>query len=451
MKKNDIVKLNITALTGGGDGVAHAHDGITVFVPNTAVGDIVEALIIKVKKNYCIAKLQKVLAPSSNRIETDCEISNKCGGCVFRHITYEHELEIKKEQVENSFKRLAKLDVEVDDIQYGNTNFYRNKAQFPIGTDKNGKTVCGFYTKSSHRIVPCESCKLQPDVFNDIMKVFCEWADEFNISKYNEVEHSGILRHLYIRLAEVTNEIMVVVVANSKKLPNSDELVVALKELLGNNLKSVQLNVNLAKTNVVLGNKNVLLFGDSFITDVICGKKIRISPNSFYQVNRTMAERLYNIAGELAETCDSVILDLYCGVGSIGLSISDNAKKIIGVEIVEQAVTDAKTNAKLNNANNMEFICGDAKEAAEQLKLQKISPDVVVLDPPRKGCEDKLLHIIANDFKPKRVVYISCNDATLARDAAILDVLGYKVKKVIPVDLFPRTGHVETVCLLSKK
>lgn len=449
MKKNDIIKLNITSLTGGGDGIGHAENGITVFVPNTAVGDVIEALIIKAKKNYCIAKLQKIITPSKNRIESDCDISNKCGGCVFRHITYRHELEIKKEQVKNSFKRIGKIDAMINDVQFGDTHFYRNKAQFPIGIDKDGKTVCGFYTKSSHRIVPCDDCKLQPQIFNNIISVFCEWADKYNISKYNEKEHNGALRHLYIRIAEKTNEIMVVIVANSKKLEYSSELVVALQNLLGSSLKSVQLNVNTNKTNVVLGGTNCLLFGEEYITDIICNKKIRISSNSFYQVNRTMAEKLYTIASDLAEPENKVVLDLYCGAGAIGLSMADKAKSIIGVEIVPDAVDDAIFNAQLNNIHNAEFICGDAKLAAVQLKHKGISPDVVILDPPRKGCDAELLKIIANDFLPKRVVYISCNDSTLARDAAIFNELGYKVKTVIPVDLFARTGHVEMVALFE--
>ncbi len=451
MKKNDIIKLEITDLTGGGDGVAKAPDGRVVFVPNTAVGDVIEALIIKVKTKYALGKLNKIITPSPDRCDSNCAVSNRCGGCVFRHITYSKECEIKESQVLNSIRRIGGIEHMPNSIiKASNTENYRNKAQYPIGISKEGRVICGFYTKSSHRIVEADDCRLQPDIFSKITAVFCNWATEKAVSVYNEISGQGLLRHLYLRQADATGEIMVVVVINANEIPYYELLIEALKCILGDKLKSLQININTEKTNVVLGNKCKTLYGQNYITDIICGIKIRISALSFYQVNRSMAEVLYKTAMEYAQPQGETVLDLYCGTGAIGLSMARYAKRVVGVEIVKSAIEDAKINAEINGITNSEFLCMDAAKAAEFLNNRKERPDVVILDPPRKGCDEHLLNIVAEDFKPKRIVYISCNDATLARDCALLAPLGYELKELTPVDLFPRTGHVECVSLLVK-
>lgn len=452
IKKNDIITAEITALTGGGDGIAKSDDGRVVFVPNTAVGDIAEILIIKVKKSYLIGKLASVIVPSVNRTESDCDVSNRCGGCVFRHISYAAECEIKYNQVLSSMQRIGKIDITPNKIVAAKKiNEYRNKAQLPIGKARDGRVICGYFSKGSHRIAQSDCCRLLPPVFAEIATAFCSFATRENLSVYSEEKHSGLLRHLYIRRAEKTGEIMVCVVINGTALPHSEELLEELKRICGNRLKSFLLNINREKTNVVLGNICQVLFGRDSITDEICGVKISVSPLSFYQVNREMAEQLYNIAKELAKPYGKTVLDLYCGTGAIGLSMAKEAKRIIGVEIVESAVKNAQENAKQNGVENAEFICADAADAAINLANRNLKPDVVILDPPRKGCDAELIKTVAESFYPKSVVYISCNDATLARDCAEFQNLGYLVQSVTPVDLFPRTGHVETVCLLSRK
>ncbi len=450
MNKNDIIKLNITDLTGGGDGVGHAPDGRVVFVPNTAVGDEIFAHILKVKKKYAFAKLKEIITPAESRIQSDCPLSLRCGGCVFRHISYQKECQIKHSQVENSFKRIGGIDAEIKDIIGAESiDFYRNKAQIPVGMDRDGNVVCGYYTKSSHRIVPLTDCRLHPKIFNNVTQKFIDWANANNLSVYDEKSGKGLLRHLYIRQSSVSGDIMVLVVINGDTLPCGEQLVNSLTQL--SEVKSIQVNINKEDTNVILGKKCIVLYGEDSIIDVICGVKIRISPLAFYQVNHTMAEKLYNKAKELASPKGKVVLDLYCGVGSIGLSMANEAVEIIGVEIVPQAVEDAKFNAKLNGINNAKFICADAADAVKQLEKQGLTPDVVLLDPPRKGCEASLIETVATKFRPKTIVYISCNDATLARDCALFKEYGYKTEEATPVDLFARTGHVETVALLSRQ
>ena len=451
MNKNDVVLLEITDLTGGGDGVAKAEDGRVVFVPNTAVGDVIEALIIKVKTKYALGKIKSIVTPSPDRIESDCSVSSRCGGCVFRHISYEKEKQIKYSQVYNSMKRIGGIDftpdnVVSDDIIKG----YRNKAQYPIGTDKSGNVICGFYSRSSHRLVQCDDCCLQPKYFTEIVNIFCRWANEHKLSVYDERSGNGLLRHLYLRHGEANGEIMVVIVINARKLSYVEELQTRLIEALGDKLKSLQINVNLENTNVVLGEECEVLYGQAYINDTLCGVNLRISPLSFYQVNRRMAEKLYEIAKSYAEPQGKTLLDLYCGTGAIGLSMVDEAEGVIGVEIVPSAVEDARLNAKNNKIDNAEFLCMDATDAANQLKSRGVTADVVMLHPPRKGCDSELLSTVALDFKPQRIVYISCNDATLARDCARLAELGYNLVKLTPVDLFPRRGHIESVARLDR-
>lgn len=444
MNKNDELILKITDVTNEGSGVAK-YDGMAVFVPSTAVGDKISAKILKVKKTYAYGKVMEILEPANCRITPDCDAFPKCGGCVFRHIDYKAELTLKENKVYECVKRIGGVDLKPQSILYGeNTDSYRNKAQYPI----NNEGKAGFYAFHSHRIIPCSDCKLQPEIFTQIVKICEDWIKEYNISIYDESCHKGLLRHLYLRIAEKTNEIMVVFVINGNTLPNAEKCIEKLESLCGENLKSVQININKEDTNVVLGLQCKTLYGEDYITDILCDVKVRLSPLSFYQVNRTMAEMLYKKASEYAQPDDKNILDLYCGAGTIGLSMANKAKSIIGVEIIPEAIKDAEFNAKNNGIKNARFICGDATKAAEKLAKEKIVTDVVILDPPRKGCTPELIETVSKSFVPERVVYVSCDPATLARDIKIFAEYGYTLKEYTPVDLFPRTSHVESVALL---
>jgi len=320
------------------------------------------------------------------------------------------------------------------------------KAQYPVTED--GKA--GFFATHSHRIIPCDDCKLQPEEFTITAEIVEKWIKENNVSVYNETQNLGLIRHIYVRKAFALDELMVCLVVNGKSIPAHNLLIDMLKVAFGEKLKSVQLNINTEKTNVILGKECKVLYGSEYITDILCGVKVRISPLSFYQVNRDMAEKLYYKAAEYAEPSGKNIIDLYCGAGTIGLSMAKEAETVIGVEIIPEAIEDAKFNAENNGIKNARFICGDAKYAAEQLAAEGVKPDVVIVDPPRKGCDIKVLQIIAEDFNPERLVYVSCDPATLARDIKILNELGYCLKEYTPVDLFPRTAHVETVALLVR-
>lgn len=445
MQKNDELILKITDITNEGSGVGK-YEGMAIFVPLTAVGDTARVKILKVKKTYAYGKAMEIIEPSSQRIVPDCEAFNKCGGCVFRHINYGAELSLKSNKVYEAVKRLGGVDMPAKPILHtDNFDHYRNKAQYPISED--GKV--GFYAFHSHRIIPCCDCRLQPSVFSEITSLCEKWITEFNISIYNEALHKGLLRHIYIRLAEKTDEIMLTLVINGDTLPCSDNLISAITEKIPN-VKSIQLNINKADTNVILGDKCITLYGEDYITDILCGVKVRLSPLSFYQVNRAMAEKLYEKALEYANPENKNVLDLYCGAGTIGLSMAKKAKSIIGVEIIPEAVKDAKFNAKQNNIENARFICADATKAAEQLAKENIETDVVIVDPPRKGLTPELIETIANKFTPERVVYVSCDPATMARDIKIFDSYGYKLVEYTPADLFPRTSHCETVAVLEK-
>ncbi len=447
MNKNDIIKLEIVDISSDGSGIGR-HDGMAIFVPLTAVGDTVEARILKVKKSYAFSKAEKIITPSKHRIPVDCGAFARCGGCVFRHINYKSESNIKQNRVMQTMRRIGGIDFDPQPIIAAKCpHRYRNKALYPVA--QNGEI--GFFSKHSHRSVPCGDCLLHPEIFYKAGNVFTSFVQKYDISVYDEQSNNGLLRHFYLRYGKQTSEIMVGVVINGKSLPHSEELIDNLKSALGDSLKSVILNINQKRTNVVLGDKNVLLYGNQYIYDILCGIKVRISPHSFYQVNHDMAEALYKKAADYAEPTGKNILDLYCGAGTIGLSMARQAKSIIGVEIVESAVHDAKINAEENGITNARFICADATAAAEQLRQEKIQADVVILDPPRKGCDEALLNIVANDFAPERIVYVSCDVATLARDTAILTDLGYTLKEYTPIDLFPRTAHTECAALFYKQ
>ena len=445
MNKNDIVELKITDITADGSGVGK-YESMAVFVPNTAIGDTVRARILKVKKSYAFGKIEEILFASGDRIEADCSCFERCGGCMLRHISYESEAALKENRVCETMKRIGGVDLmPAPIISAEKQDRYRNKAQYPVSVDSR----VGFYATHSHRIVCCDDCKLLPKEFVAISDVFCDWIRENSVRVYDEQTGKGLVRHLYLRKGQISGEIMVVVVINGDKLQNAPQLAERLLAV-NKNIKSIQININKKATNVVLGDKYTVIYGEDHITDTICGVRVRLSPASFYQVNHEMAQKLYQKAKEYAVPQGKNILDLYCGTGTIGLSMADSAKSVIGVEIVPSAIADAKQNARDNGFDNARFICADAATAAKDLKKENIKTDVVILDPPRKGCEESLLEIVAQDFCPQRIVYVSCDVATLARDTKILTALGYTLKEYTPVDLFPRTPHIETVACFCK-
>ncbi len=451
MKKNEIYSLYIESVSSEGVGIGKI-DGMAVFVPNTAPGDNIQCKIVKVKSRYAFGIIEQIIKSSEHRQEIDCEVFTKCGGCVYRHITYDFEQILKDNMVRQTIARIGGYkDLEFDNIcADSGCGRYRNKTQIPLSEDKNGNLIMGFYAKHSHRIVETSDCKLQPEVFNTVMQVFKKWHKIAKNTVYNELTNKGLLRHLYMRLAVSSSELMLCVVSTSKKINKIDLLLDMVKERVPE-LKTVVINVNKEKTNVILGESCINIYGDGYITDTLCGLFFRISPLSFYQVNSPQAQRLYNQAKDFADLKpDDVLIDLYCGTGTIGLCLTDESNKLIGVEINEQAIEDAKSNAKLNNRNNTEFICADAKEAAKQLSQRGINPHVVVVDPPRKGIDKDLIATVCA-MNAKRIVYISCDPATLARDLLIFKENGYIAQKARAFDLFPRTAHVETCVLLSRK
>lgn len=450
LTKNQIIPLEITGYTAEGSGVGHFH-GMAVFVPLAAAGDRLEVKILKVAKSYAYGKIEKIITASKDRIPSDCPQFTRCGGCVYRHISYEAELRAKQQRVQDALERIAGLHFTAlkPIIGAAKPDRYRNKAQLPIGAGPDGDVRLGFYAAHSHRIIECEECLLQPEEFAAAARAFREWESKTHDSVYDESTGHGRLRHLFLRKAEATGEIMACVVVNGNGVHEEQALADLLEKRVPG-LKSVVINVNHEKTNVILGSKCRTVKGQDFITDVLCGLRFRISPLSFYQVNPRQAERLYELAGQYAGlTGKETVLDLYCGTGTIGLSMAKNAGHVVGVEIVEQAVEDAKKNASENGIENAEFLCADAAKAADMLKNRGVRPDVVVLDPPRKGCDPELIETVAG-MEPARIVYVSCDPATLARDIKLFALKGYKAMEATPVDMFPRTAHVECVVLIVR-
>lgn len=450
LKKNDDVRLTVTAFSALGTGIGR-HEGFTVFVDGAVPGDVIDAHVIKVKPTYAVAIVKRIVTPSPDRIVSDCPAAERCGGCSFRSLSYDAELRHKKQKVQDALCRIGELDVAVEEIlTTGETARYRNKAQYPLSLDADGKTRIGFYAKKSHRVIDCRDCALQPASFAMLLDVIARWAAESGVSIYNEETHKGLLRHIYLRKGFATGETMVCLVATRDSVPRADALVTDLLAADGS-VCSVVLNINPDKTNVVLGQTCITLFGKDTIEDELCGLRFSISPLSFYQVNPKATELLYGKAAEFAAlTGDETVLDLYCGAGTIGLSMAHKAKQIIGVEVIPAAIENARVNAARNGIQNARFLCADASEAAEQFEQEGLSPDVVILDPPRKGCDESVLAAVAR-MAPERVVYVSCDPATLARDCKRFAALGYKAEKAVAVDLFPRTVHVECVTLMTRK
>lgn len=450
VQKNEVVEMKITGMTAQGAGVGH-YQGMAVFTPLTAPGDVARVRIVKAAKNYAYGRLEELVSPSADRMEPDCPCFAQCGGCCYRHITYEAELGIKAARVQDALTRIGGFrSLPVRPILGADSrDGYRNKALLPLGIKKDGSLSMGFYAVNSHRIVDCEECRLQPEEFNRAMGAFREWAAAYGDPVYDEATHSGRMRRLYLRKGEMTGQILACVVVNGNGLHHETELVQALKQAVPG-LASVVVNSNRERTNVALGQKCRTIYGMDTIEDTLCGLRFKLSPLSFYQVNRTQAERLYEVAARYAGlTGQELLLDLYCGAGTIGLSMAGMARRLLGVEIVPQAVENARENARLNGIENAEFFCGDAGEAARMLAERGERPDVIVLDPPRKGCSPDLVRTVA-EFWPKRIVYVSCDPATLARDLKLFAELGYPPVEAAPVDMFPGTAHVETVVLLSK-
>jgi 23S rRNA (uracil-5-)-methyltransferase rumA len=447
MKKNDIVEIEITALSSECSGIGK-KDGMVIFVPFSAIGDKLEVKILKVNKTYCYGKIERIITPSPDRVTPDCPVYTRCGGCSLRHISYEAQLRAKEQFVKDAFTRIGGLSPEfLPIIRNTNINGYRNKLQIPIGTDKDGNLIAGFYAFHSHRIVPCEQCLLQPDIFSKITADFLEISTGLDLTAYDEITHKGILRHLYLRKGYYSGEICLCIVV-AKNVPEikilSDRLLEKYPEIV-----SSVINVNNRDTNVILGDEEIVLTSKNYICDIMCKNAVNIAPKAFYQVNTPCAEQLYSSACDFAEPKGKTVLDLYCGAGTIGLSMARTAKKIIGVEIVPEAIENAKQNALANGITNCEFICADATEAARILHSRSLRPDVIMVDPPRKGCGRDACEQIAA-FSAPRIVMVSCNAATAARDCACFAELGYSTDKCVAVDMFSGTNHVETVVLLSK-
>ena len=452
LQKNEIYEAEITGMTQEGSGVARI-DGMAVFVPMTAVGDKLRVRIVKVLKSYAFGIIDTLLEPADGRCEPDCPVFRQCGGCVYRHVSYAKELQYKAEQVQDAFTRIGRLDPEFEPILGApegdaRPDGYRNKAQYPVSM-QDGKLVCGFYARHSHRVIPFTACRLQPELFTRLLDALLPKLQKAGISAYDEKTHTGVLRHIYLRQGAYSGETMLCFVVR-KSIRRQIAGLLAEIQAAFPEVVSISENINPERTNVILGRTTTVLAGKPTISDTMCGGDVALSPESFYQVNTKQAERLYGIAKDYAQLSGGeLLLDLYCGAGTMGLSMADRAGKIIGAEVIPEAVENAKQNAQHRGIENAEFHCGDAGEIAQMLKAQGIAPDVVVVDPPRKGCDEQTITAVAG-MQPRRVVMISCNPATAARDAARFAELGYTAEKVRAVDLFPGTGHVECVVLMSR-
>ena len=448
MQKNEIYEAVITGMTAEGSGVCRV-EGMAVFVPMTAVGDVVRVRIVKVLKSYAFGIIEEVLTPSPDRMEPDCPVFRQCGGCVYRHIHYEAELKVKAQLVEDAFARIGGLSPAYEPILGADSRCgYRNKAQYPAAQQE-GALVCGFYARHSHRVIPHTACALQPEIFTRLLDDLLPALTQAGVEAYREDTHTGELRHIYLRRGYHSGEIMLCFVVRRSIRKKIAALLPGILERFPE-VVSVMESVNAERTNVILGRKLTCLSGKERITDTMCGIPVTLSPQSFYQVHTQQAERLYGIAGEYAAlTGKELVLDLYCGAGTIGLSMAHKAARIVGAEIVPEAVENARENAERSGIGNAQFICGDAEKVAGMLAAQSMHPDVIVLDPPRKGCSAGTIRDCAA-MQPDRIVMISCNPATAARDAAAFSDRGYAVQKVRAVDLFPGTAHVECVVLMSR-
>lgn len=450
MKKDDLVTLTIEDMGVDGEGIGHT-DGYTLFVKDALIGDVISAKVMKMKKNYGYARMMEILTPSPDRVEPKCPYHKQCGGCQIQALSYEKQLEYKKRKVLNNLTRIGGLTdlPEFDLIGMEDPYHYRNKAQFPFGTDKNGMTVTGFYAGRTHSIISNTNCYLGVEENEQILQIILKHLERYHIPAYDEKTGKGLLRHVLIRKGFTTGELMVCLILNGTQMPEIGDLVKELIKIKG--MTSITINVNKKQTNVIMGQEMISVWGQDYITDYIGDVKYQISPLSFFQVNPVQTKKLYQRALDYAQVeKGETVWDLYCGIGTISLFLAQKAEKVYGVEIVPQAIEDAKRNAALNGFDNAEFYVGKAEEVLpEKYRDEGVKADVIVVDPPRKGCDEALLRTIVQ-MDPKRVVYVSCDSATLARDLKYLAGEGYQVEKGTVVDQFPHTTHVETVCLLNR-
>ena len=473
MKKNDIFELEITDMGVDGEGIGR-FDGMTFFVKDALIGDVIRARATKLKKNYGYARVEEVITPSTFRVEPACPHHRRCGGCQIQALSYEKQLEFKQGKVHGNLTRIGgfsteEIDAKMQPVIGMEEPFrYRNKAQFPVGYDKEGNLITGFYAARTHSIIPVEDCLLGVKENTPILEAVKAWMDANGVTAYDETTGKGLLRHVLIRFGFTTKEIMVCLIINGRTLPAQADLISRLENMEG--MTSISININTKNTNVILGDVTECIWGQPYITDYIhlretqndyavtdSAVEYRISPQSFYQVNPVQTEKLYSTALDYAQlTGEEYVWDLYCGIGTISLFLAQKAKKVYGVEIVPQAIEDAKNNAKLNGFDNAEFFVGKAEEVLPEFyeKLAEgdamLTPDVIVVDPPRKGCDQACLDTMLK-MKPARMVYVSCDSATLARDLRILCDGGYELEKIQAVDQFPHTGHIETVVSLIRK
>lgn len=461
MNKNDIVTVEITDIGVSGEGIGHV-DGYTLFIKDAVIGDVVEAKVMKAKKNYGYARLMKVITPSEYRVEPKCAFARRCGGCQIQEMSYDRQLVFKDQKIRGNLERIGgftkeQIEAVMQPVVGMEHPFgYRNKAQFPFGTDKEGNPITGFYAGRTHDIIANTDCALGVEQNKEILEIILQYMRENKIKSYNEKTGKGLIRHALIRYGFKTKEIMVCLVINGKKLPKAERLIEKLIQIEG--MTSITISPNTRRDNVIMGDSYEILWGQGYITDYIGNVKYQISPLSFYQVNPVQTEKLYGLALEYADLKgDETVWDLYCGIGTISLFLAQKAKQVYGVEIVPQAIDDAKENAKINAIDNAEFFVGKAEEVLPEYYAEyerehngeTAHADVIVVDPPRKGCDETLLETIVK-MQPEKVVYVSCDSATLARDLKYLCANGYEIKMCRGVDQFPQSVHVETVCLLSK-
>ena len=448
LEKDAVYEALVTDYTAEGQGIAHI-DGVAVFIPNAIAGERVKVRIDTVRKTWAAGKITEILERSPYRVNRACPVAKLCGGCDFWHMDYAEETRLKAARVRDCLNRLAgeKLD-EVPILAAPDCRGYRNKAQYPVASKK-GRAYAGFFRAGTHDVVENSRCLILPQETDQVKDAVIDHVNQFRVPVYDETAHTGLLRHIYVRRGAVSAQILLCLAVNGRTLPHAPELVERLKKIPG--FATLVLSVNTKKGNAVLGDEFITLYGPGFIEDTLCGLNFRLSPRSFYQVNHHQAQRLYQAAIQLADISkEDLVLDLYCGVGTITLAMASAAGKVMGVEVVPQAIEDAKDNAVRNGIGNAEFFCGDAGEAALALEAKGIHPDVITVDPPRKGMNADTIEAITR-MSPRRLVYVSCDPATLARDIALLKQRGFRVEKAMAADLFPRCSHVESICLLTRR
>ena len=446
--KNQIYEALITDYTAEGQGVAKV-EGCAVFIPNAIAGELVRVRIEKAQKTWAAGKIVEILEKSPHRVNRECPISASCGGCDFWHMDYAEETRLKADRVRQCLNRLGGENLKTLPILAAPTRYgYRNKAQYPVASKKN-RAYAGFFRAGTHEVVENNRCLILPEDTDRVKDTVMDYVNQFRVTVYDEVAHKGLLRHIYVRRGAVSGQILVCLAVNGNRIPKPEALIDRLKAIPG--FTTLVLSVNTKKGNAVLGDEFITLYGPGFIEDTLCGLNFRLSPRSFYQVNHHQAQRLYEAAISQAQiTKEDTVLDLYCGVGTITLAMAAAAGKVIGVEVIPQAVEDARDNAKRNGIENAEFFCGDAGQAALELEKQGIQADVVVVDPPRKGLNADTIEAL-HRFSPRRIVYVSCDPATLARDVALLKERGYQLQNALAADLFPRCAHVESIVCLAKQ